>query len=117
MPVVDNFDAAHEATGTSDPWISNNEENIDGDGRSTTSSRKKDNPPPDDRIRLLDRLFAWKAGEVWREVVLICGTSAARGGNGYLCSACELEVRFSDSLSTLLAWYSCVVFPERRLEK
>lgn len=96
MPVVDNFDTAHEATGASDPWISSyNDESVDGDQTSTASSAKKDELK-DDRIRLLDRLFAWKTGEVWREVVLICGASTVRGARGGLCSACELEVRAID---------------------
>ena len=47
----------------------------------------------DERDRLLDRLFAWKAGEAWREVVLVCGAAEARGGQGGIRSACELEVR------------------------
>lgn len=51
----------------------------------------------DDRDRLLDRLFAWKTGEAWREVVLVCGAERGcgfRGGGGRgLRSACELEVR------------------------
>lgn len=47
----------------------------------------------DERDRLLERLFAWKAGEAWREVVLVCGAAEGRGGRGGLRSACELEVR------------------------
>lgn len=58
----------------------------------------------DERDRLLDRLFAWKAGEAWREVVLVCGAAEGRGGRGGLRSACELEVRNvtqEDTLSDL----------------
>lgn len=47
----------------------------------------------DEKDRLLDRLFAWKAGEAWREVVLVCGAAEGRGARGGLRSACELEVR------------------------
>lgn len=47
----------------------------------------------DDRNRLLERLFAWKAGEAWREVVLVCGAAGSKGHPG-LRSACELEVRY-----------------------
>ncbi|CAM9897439.1 unnamed protein product, partial [Ectocarpus sp. 12 AP-2014] len=46
----------------------------------------------DERDRLFERLFAWKAGEAWREVVLVCGAAEGRGGRGGLRSACELEV-------------------------
>eukprot|EP00752_Nemacystus_decipiens_P010481 g9338.t1 len=46
----------------------------------------------DEKDRLLDRLFAWKAGEAWREVVLVCGAAEARGGRGGIRSSCELEV-------------------------
>lgn len=47
----------------------------------------------DEKDRLLDRLFAWKAGEAWREVVLVCGAAEGRGGRGGIRSGCELEVR------------------------
>lgn len=46
----------------------------------------------DEKDRLLDRLFAWKAGEAWREVVVVCGAADAGGGREGLRSACELEV-------------------------
>lgn len=47
----------------------------------------------DEKDRLLDRLFTWKAVEAWREVVLVCGAAEGREGRGGLRSACELEVR------------------------
>lgn len=46
-----------------------------------------------DRDRLLDLLFAWKAGEAWREVLLLCGAEVGPGRRGGLGSACEFEVR------------------------
>lgn len=65
------------------PEASNNSSNRSGSWR-------------DGKERLLDRLFAWKSGEAWREVVLMCGASAAEGAGGRgggLGSACEMEVR------------------------
>lgn len=47
----------------------------------------------DEKDRLLDRLFAWKAGEAWREVVIVCGAEEGCGGRGGIRSSCELEVR------------------------
>lgn len=46
-----------------------------------------------DRDRLLNVLFKWKAGEAWREVVLICGAETGCGGYVGLRSSCEVEVR------------------------
>lgn len=55
----------------------------------------------DEKDRLLDRLFAWKTGEAWREVVLVCGAAAeGRSGRGGLRSACELEVRGTNHTHT-----------------
>lgn len=82
-----------------------NGSNIDGDRQSRTTSSDQALFPGagdqdaggwrDEKERLLDRLFAWKAGEAWREVVLVCGAAEGRGGCGGIRSACELEVRDS----------------------
>ncbi|CAM9986285.1 unnamed protein product [Scytosiphon promiscuus] len=50
----------------------------------------------DETDRLLDLLFAWKTGEAWREVVVVCGAADGCGGRGGLSSSCELEILDSE---------------------
>lgn len=79
----------------------------DGDGRrrsrrqqdsSTLSLGPDEDQSIDDgwrqeRDRFLDRLFAWKAGEAWREALLLCGAADGGGWRGRPGSSCEIEVR------------------------
>lgn len=96
-------------------FFDDNRSNLKGERQSRTTSSDQDSLPDtgdrdasgwrDEKDRLLDLLFAWKAGEAWREVVLVCGAAAARGGRGGIRSACELEVRDQHKIPPLRATF------------
>jgi hypothetical protein len=93
-PIVGGYSSS--ATGNTDPWAALVANAADSSTDATAITIGSVNGDDNDtqkavcvqeRTRLLQLLLQWKAGEAWREVVLLCGRGASSIGSG-----CELHI-------------------------
>jgi hypothetical protein len=93
-PIVGGYSSS--ATGNTDPWatlVATASDSGNGATAATTGTDDGDSSSiqsavhVQERTRLLQLLLQWKAGEAWREVVLLCGSGASSIGSG-----CELHI-------------------------
>jgi hypothetical protein len=110
-PLVGGYSSS--ATGNSDPWaalVATASDSSNGAATTTgtdngDSSSIQSAVHVQERTRLLQLLLQWKAGEAWREVVLLCGRGASSFGSGceLLISSVSSDSSTADSSETTTA--------------